>query len=624
MDFSTKDKLYQFAPITTEKEKTAEEQSAREFDNRVEVKQDQKLQDQEKDMSFSSMVQLYSSQIEQKNYSYKDGSSTKKASRVVRPNSSMSKVIGGLQSINSLLDSSMGQVDFKDEQSILAAQKPFLDLCAACRTYLKNHRKKPWTAEGRARRQMVEDILRQAEKESMALYQRLKSYGEGDNPDIPKPDKWKDVLEDIRTEEVKGKAVELGGSGTSKLEVVEVTNKSGETETKYFKESEDMPSIIYALNVQKEVDKLNAEKEGNTSETKQAEIQKIKEMLNHIVNAMNRLDEPGLNALFSKGNTPALFMELIKKNLKKSTLDDLNRIDTKSELYNRLVDIVWGSRQNTYLAGAAAKAKIGPDSNITKRNAATSRLADILGIGDMVVKSSMVKMDIDGQKKYGLLMDKAKGRDMMKIDIENRKKGGAVEYTETSYRQLINLQIFDTICAQVDRNLGNYMVISEGRKNKKIEKITAIDNDLSFGNLKFKDVAPKGTNSYFNMSKITDKDGALGLPAVDAEFAEKILALTEEQIRYQMADLLENDELDALVDRIKGVQGLFQKAKDKKPGTFISATDKKAWRQAMDNFNDKLRDMDGEDALNEVKNFTYFSPLAFARSRKFYTENVRE
>ncbi len=213
-------------------------------------------------MSFSSMVQLYSSQIEQKNYSYKDGSSTKKATREIRPNSSMSKVISGLQSLNSLLDSSMGQVDFKDEQSILAAQKPFLDVCAACRTYLKNHRKKPWTAEGRARRQMVEDILRQAEKESMAIYQRLKSYGEGENPDIPKLDKWKDVVEDIRTEEVKGKTVELGGSGTSKLETVEVTNKSGEVETKYFKESEDMPSIIYALNVQKEVDKLNAEKEG--------------------------------------------------------------------------------------------------------------------------------------------------------------------------------------------------------------------------------------------------------------------------------------------------------------------------------------------------------------------------
>ena len=165
MDFSTKDKLYQFAPITTEKEKNAEEQNAQEFDNQIAFKQDQKLQDQEKNMSFSSMVQLYSSQIEQKNYSYKDGSSTKKATREIRPNSSMSKVIGGLQSLNSLLDSPMGQVDFKDEQSILAAQKPFLDVCAACRTYLKNHRKKPWTAEGRARRQAAEEEMARMEQE---------------------------------------------------------------------------------------------------------------------------------------------------------------------------------------------------------------------------------------------------------------------------------------------------------------------------------------------------------------------------------------------------------------------------------------------------------------------------
>ena len=622
MDFLKKNRLYQFTPTTTEAEKNAPEQNLQSFNEQSAFKPEQKYLNQEQAMSFSSMVQLYSAQIEQKKYTFKDGKSSKKASREIRPNSSMSKVIASLQSLNSLLDSSMEQVDLKDEQAILAAQKPFLDVCAACRTYLKNHRKKPWTAEGKARRQMVEDLLKQAEKESVAIYQRLKSYNEGNNPDFPKLDKWKDVVEDIRTEEVKGKEIDLGGSGTSKLHIVEVTNKSGETETKFFKESEDMPAKYYGDNIQKELDRLSLEeKDENTSEEKRAESKKLKELLDLVYKTMKSTSAVDLDQTFYKANTPAQFLEFIRLDMNSSTLKVFEKIDQNSALYKKLESIVWGIRQDTYLANTAqSMARIGKDSSITKRNAATSRLADILGVGNLVVKSSMTKMEINGEKVYGLLMDKAEGQDMRTTDEYVKITQGTIEYTESAYRQLINLQIFDTLCAQVDRNIGNYMVEGEGKKNKKIEKITAIDNDLSFGNLKFKDIAPAGINSYFNMTKITDKNGDLGVPAVDAEFADKILAVTEEQIRYQMVDLLDNVELDALIDRIKGVQDLLRNAREKKPEIFIPSNDETAWKKAMKDFSNKLNKMTDKAAVYEVFNTTYFSPLAFSKTRKPYIE----
>ncbi|MBO6215794.1 MAG: hypothetical protein J6N76_09765, partial [Lachnospiraceae bacterium] len=187
----------------------------------------------------------------------------------------------------------------------------------------------------------------------------------------------------------------------------------------------------------------------------------------------------------------------------------------------------------------------------------------------------------------------------------------AFEFTNDSYRRLLNLQIFDTLCAQVDRHEGNYMVKVD-TKQYNIGDVTdfkGIDNDMSFGTLKYKDVCKKGLKGHMNMTKITDEKGDFALPAVEEEFALKILALQEEQLRFEMADLLDDDEMDALVDRIKGVQDLLKTAMDKNKNLLISKEKDTFWTKSKQDF--KKQGKDDESKLNYNLRFTYFPEKFF-------------
>jgi hypothetical protein len=113
--------------------------------------------------------------------------------------------------------------------------------------------------------------------------------------------------------------------------------------------------------------------------------------------------------------------------------------------------------------------------------------------------------------------------------------------------------VFDLICGQVDRNHNNYLCTfkTDENGNYVVDKVTAIDNDMSFGNL---------TYNQFNQlhqdgpTLAIEEDGELSIPAMDIEFANAILSLKPEFIENQMLDILSKSEIAALVDRIKGVQ----------------------------------------------------------------------
>ena len=194
-------------------------------------------------------------------------------------------------------------------------------------------------------------------------------------------------------------------------------------------------------------------------------------------------------------------------------------------------------------------AKIQPGRNISRRNVATSRLAKLLGIEELIAESRTVVIKHNGKRVRGNIMDKAEGGDDYAVKEENAM------YTDEVEDQLICLQFFDLICGQTDRNYGNFLLETNGASafggNNMIKKIKAIDNDLAFGNLSFQ-AAAKGQVRLRPLRSDMIK-------LIPPKFKKAILALDPGFAKLILRDLLKADELDYLEERLRGLQAFIRK-----------------------------------------------------------------
>ena len=188
-----------------------------------------------------------------------------------------------------------------------------------------------------------------------------------------------------------------------------------------------------------------------------------------------------------------------------------------------------------------ANAKISVGSNIAMRNVATSRMASLLGVGDLVVKSTNAIVQEQGKRmRKGIVMEKARGQAMASLDSKKVK----TTYTPDAVRQLVNLHLLDLICGQTDRHMNNYFVTTN--QQGQIDGIQGIDNDVAFGELSGKDLMQ--ANGCLDGLKI------MRLPVVDEDMYDSICSLTEEVLKVNFADLLSEKEIKAMADRIRTVQ----------------------------------------------------------------------
>ena len=268
-------------------------------------------------------------------------------------------------------------------------------------------------------------------------------------------------------------------------------------------------------------------------------------------------------------------------------------------------------KRSTCCGIATKHALIDPKSEISKRNVATSRMAELLGIGDMVAKSVMADVIINGKKMSGIAIEEAKGQSTGLAHDQAAKKQKRTNYSPNAFRQLLNLQIFDIICGQVDRNGANYLAEEEEiEKTDIIEftKIKAIDNDMAFGNLKYNDLLDRGDDGLNRMRNI-ESMGELHVPAMDKKFADSILALDAEKINYALCDVLSIEEREALIDRVKGVQKAIRRRQDyekklrrkdpKAVSMFVEDVEgQENWKKAYERFAKKVVDMKEQDKKN--------------------------
>lgn len=253
----------------------------------------------------------------------------------------------------------------------------------------------------------------------------------------------------------------------------------------------------------------------------------------------------------------------------------------------------------------------GKSVNLTNRNVATSRVAELLGIGDVVAKSETVEMIEPGQKngRIGNLMQAAKGTEgkaylnqnineikehALSSDITTaRKKYGLANKVSGNFqRQMMNLQVLDYITGQQDRHAGNYFVQED--ENGMLTGVTGIDNDYSFGQYRQND---KDNGVGHGRSLVNKNADKFVIPHMDANLAERIKNISKDQFVFLLGDLLDNNSIDLAWGRLSNVQRLL-KEKETGPKDHFLLQDNE-WNA------DTLKEFFTEDESIYADNTTY-------------------
>lgn len=116
------------------------------------------------------------------------------------------------------------------------------------------------------------------------------------------------------------------------------------------------------------------------------------------------------------------------------------------------------------------RAELDAGNELTSRNVATSRIAELLGVGHMIAHSEKMRVSINGTVKTGCFMEFAKG-----LDINSRKEEdlALIEQTEFTYnasflKDMCSMEALDFLCGQNDRHGRNmFYQLSEPDVNGK-------------------------------------------------------------------------------------------------------------------------------------------------------------
>ena len=387
----------------------------------------------------------------------------------------------------------------------------------ACEEYLRT-REGARTKSGKERLDIVSAIytLQQKEKDSVNEMRNPKTL----ESNVQKT--WQQVLAVDRVREINTQGMELGtvGAGSSFRTVVpEESGKGFFTENNYMMDKKQFYASLA---------------ERAKSERVKATFLKFSEspdqgaLFEQIAN--NGLNEQLSAAGFESkiANNPSLQAEVVE--WAQMTPEEKRELASFGEEVGKHVNV-------NYVMGEDAMIK--PGANIPMRNVASTRLAELLGQGDLLAKSEHVRLNDGKTIRDGVIMAEAKG-----IDVNSNKRehvemfAGIDDFSDPNLmRQLTNLEILDYLSGQVDRNVGNMFYQFETvNGQKKLTGIQGIDNDAAFG-LQTKEIG--------QMARLSD------IQVMDAVFRDNLYRINRDVLEYTFGDILNKDEIDALEQRIE-------------------------------------------------------------------------
>ena len=220
------------------------------------------------------------------------------------------------------------------------------------------------------------------------------------------------------------------------------------------------------------------------------------------------------------------------------------------------------------------------ETNMANRNVATSRVANLFGLGSLVEQSTNVKVKDKktGEIREGSLMTLAKGKaarernkeelhpQMLKItSVEEREKLAKKKISPTLQKELSSLQVLDYICGQGDRHQDNFF--TEEDSEKRYTHVHGIDNDNSFSTGVEAESIARREGGVLNQQRflrmVVDSKNNLTIPHMDKQLAQNILQIKDDELRFVLKDLLEEPFIDAALKRLYKLKTAIKNELDK-------------------------------------------------------------
>ena len=442
----------------------------------------------------------------------------------------------------------------------------------------------------RTMKKMIKQIIDQSEAEKDAFAIIRDEYISGLRYD---GEKWRDVLYVIRAERLDAKDLKSEGAGTSNIKVL--TNPDGSKS--YIKPEE-----------------------------RSAEKGTISEYLSMYANTGDQTIQEYFRSVMADKN-----FEQIEANLSE-TLDSIGRpseleisfairkkanSETKRVMKGHLYSFLEFAFKKKNELGVSRGAGINAGSVISSRNVSTTRVADRLGVGDIVARSeTVIVKQKDGSFVRANSMEGITGENVMQMGklinmLKKEWSNRRLRITGKAATQLFELQVLDLICGQIDRHMGNYMAIFRFEPDSQptspdsgeliIEGIKGIDNDLAFGiqgdsftyfgSQHTRPIKQMGRDKiciYFISKKFYDRimtpgmEQFLQLDQMDLRTPEEIRTLVERflYIKKQISDFVASGKMTVIEDESDYETRYAEKyeeissAEDNGPFAFISYVSK--------------------------------------------------
>lgn len=197
----------------------------------------------------------------------------------------------------------------------------------------------------------------------------------------------------------------------------------------------------------------------------------------------------------------------------------------------------------------------GYNSYISKRNVGMSRMADMLGMPNILgraenvqIKQTRVNPETNQTEEVvttGVFMENVPGVDPYHMNPQDPvlSYGQDVYNTPQALENLADLQLLDYVCCNIDRHVGNVMLQFSGSKEHPVfDGVRGIDNDCSFLLLDAPDNL-RNLGSVKNMKVISEKS------------YQMLNSITPEMVQVMMKDLsFGESEIKCVMTRIENVK----------------------------------------------------------------------
>jgi len=454
-------------------------------------------------------------------------------------------IVDTLDDINHDLEQNLTGDVKSDAEKLAALSQKYGRLIQTCEVYMD--RRLVLTAAGKERQRLVRQVY------DLALRDKVGLDGGADNVfNVPSEERRslsvKDLIAESRMLRFSVGDINANVGGASASTVYKLQHNGGEY---FFKREENV--LVYGGSDAPYFEKAFQETIDNLPndpdhERLRQNLLKIKGVLTHI-------------------GSPSATMEGAIQKVKQAfelagvPLPSEDAVQELAPIVKRICKTATGNAttaDNLRMIGVRQRPGGPSEVNVSKRNVATSRMAELLGAGHLIARSETAEVTdaATGQKFRGNLMAKAEGVEDTVV-AEVAKEHRSAEITSGGFqRAMICVQMLDNICGQIDRHDKNRMY---QLRDGVITGIQGIDNDLAFGESGLLDSVISHAKAAFAQ---TDTGIEMAIPYMDKEMAQNIIELAKHPVtvRYVMTDLLRPVEIDALIDRLTTAANALQAA----------------------------------------------------------------